>query len=112
MTVLPDKNDVTRLLVGYSNVRVLSIGKTMLSGVPAQTYEAQMSVGTPDGKLWSRGVFTTTLTTPDLSWTVGCTSQGSTLEEASKAFDHWQIELVKFPTSIKFLADDIKNDKP
>ena len=103
MLDLPDTNDVARSLASYSNVRVLSVGNATLSGVPAQTYNVRMSIGTPAGVQWIRGVTTTTMTVPDLNWTVTCGGQGRTLDEASKAFDHWQLEFMKFATYIKFL---------
>jgi len=100
----PDPNVIARgLASSFNNVRVLSANNTGLGGVPAQTYNVQYAVGTPAGEQWVRAVTTSTLTVPDVSWTVTCGGQGRTLAEAQRAFDYWQLEFVKFGTYIKFL---------
>ena len=100
----PDPDVIARGLAGsFSNVRVLSAVNSALSGVPAQTYNVQYSVGTPAGVQWVRGVTTTAMTVPDVSWSLTCGGQGRTLSEAQKAFDYWQLEFVKFATYVKFL---------
>lgn len=100
----PDPNVIARGLAGsFSNVRIISAGNTAVSGVPAQIYNVQYSVGTPAGVQWVRGVTTTAMTVPDVRWTLTCGGQGRTLDEAQKAFDYWQLEVVKFATFIKFL---------
>ena len=104
MLEAPEPEGITRALsVSFSNVRVISAGNGALSGIPAQTYNVQYSVGTPAGTQWVRSVSTTTMTVPDVSWTVTCGGQGRTLAEAQKAFEYWQLEFVKFLTFIKFL---------
>lgn len=104
MLETPDPEGIARgLSVSFGNVRVLSAGNGALSGIPAQTYNVQYSVGTPSGTQWVRSVSTTTMTVPDVSWTVTCGGQGHTVAEAQKAFDYWQLEFVKFLTFIKFL---------
>ena len=104
MLQAPDPSSIAQGLAGsYNNVRVISAGNAGLSGVPAQTYNVQYSVGSPAGEQWIRGVTTTALTVPDVSWTVACAGQGRTLAEAQKAFDYWQLEFVKFATYIKFV---------
>jgi hypothetical protein len=100
----PDPDIIARgLASSFNNVRVISAGNATLSGVPAQIYNVQYSVGTPAGVQWIRGVTTTAMTVPDVSWTLTCGGQGRTLAEAQKAFDYWQLEFVKFATFIKFL---------
>jgi len=100
----PDPDGIARGLAGnFANVRVISAGNASLSGMPAQIYNVSYSVGSPAGTQWIRSVSTTTMTSPDVSWTVTCGGQGHTLAEAQKAFDYWQTEFVKFPTFIKFL---------
>lgn len=100
----PDPKVIARnLSVSFENVRVISVGNGVLSGIPAHIYNVQHSVGTPIGIQWIRNVSTTTITVPGVSWTVGCSGQGRTLAEAQKAFDYWQLEFVKFRTFIKFL---------
>jgi hypothetical protein len=100
----PDPDAIARGLAGnFGNVRVISAGNAALSGMPAQTYNVYYSIGSPAGTQWIRSVSTTTMTAPDVSWTVTCGGQGHTLAEAQKAFDYWQMEFVKFPTFIKFL---------
>jgi len=98
----PEPEGITRALsVSFSNVRVISAGNGALSGIPAQTYNVQYSVGTPAGMQWVRSASTTTMTVPDVSWTVTSGGQGRTLAEAQKAFAYWQLEFVKFLTFIK-----------
>ena len=97
------KGFASSLSVTLSNVRVISAGYGALSRLPTQIYKVQYSTGTPSGKIWSLGVISTTISVPDIIWTVGCTGQGRTTAEAQKAFDYWQLELVAFPTFIKFL---------
>ncbi|MBV5343718.1 hypothetical protein JZU68_09005, partial [bacterium] len=100
----PNVDDIARgLSVSFSNVLVISVGSGTLSGVPAQAYNVQYSVGTPAGTQWVRSVSTSTMTVPDVSWTVTCCGQGSSVTEAQKAFDYWQLEFLKFLTFIKFL---------
>ncbi len=102
-----DSPDMTAMANGlastFNSVRVISASNTALSGVPAQIYNIQYSVGTPAGVQWVRAVITSTLTVPDVSWTLTCGGQGDTLAESHKAFDYWQIEFVKFATFIRFL---------
>lgn len=100
----PDPKVIARnLSASFENVRVISVGNGVLSGIPAHIYNVQYSVGTPTGIQWIRNVSTTTITVPGVSWTVGCGGQGRTLAEAQKAFDYWQLEFVKFRTFVKFL---------
>lgn len=104
MLEMPEPKDIAQALAGsFSNVRVISASNSMLSGVPAQTYNVQYSVGTSAGVQWVRGVTTTTMTVPDVSWTLTCGGQGRTLDDAQKAFSYWQLEFVKFATFIRFL---------
>lgn len=50
MLEAPAPEGITRALsVSFSNVRVISAGNGALSGIPAQTYNVQYSVGTPAG---------------------------------------------------------------
>ena len=104
MLEAPESVRITRgLSVSFSNVQVISAGNGALSGIPAQAYNVQYSVGTPAGTQWVRSVSTTAMTVPDVIWTVVCGGQGRTLAEAQKAFEYWQLEFVKFLTFIKFL---------
>ena len=87
----------------FANFSVISGQNGALSSLPAQRYKVQFSVGTPEGKQWGIGTFTTTISVPDIIWIVGCTGLGNTIAEAQKAFDYWQLEFGRFPTYVKFL---------
>lgn len=91
----------TQLAASYNNVRVFSSGKANISGYPAQLFNVQYSVGTPNGELWTRGIMVTTATTPGLIWVVGCGGLGFSPEEAQRSYSYWQSEIVRFPTNIK-----------
>jgi hypothetical protein len=102
MAAPPDPNKMaTHLSSNLNNVRVLSVGVVSVSGHPAQFYNVQYSVGTPDGDQWFRGTMVTTGTTPGLVWTTLCGALGKNLDEALKGYLYWQLEIVRFPTNIK-----------
>ena len=104
MLAKPDPEAIARHLASsFGNVRVISVGNSLLSGFPGQIYNVSYSVGSPAGPKLVRSVTTSTMTAPDVGWTVTCGGQGQTLAEAQKAFDYWQSEFVKFPTFIKFI---------
>jgi hypothetical protein len=85
----------------FNNVKVFSTGLASISGIPAQLFNVQYSVGTPSGEHWSRGIAVITATTPGLSWTITCGAHGKNLDEAQKGFSYWQSEIMRFPTNIK-----------
>jgi hypothetical protein len=104
MAELPDPNEMaSNLSSRFNNAKVLSVGVASISGHPAQLHNVQYSVGTPDGEQWSRGTMVTTMTTPGLSWTVGCSAMGTNLNEALKGYSYWQLEIVRFSTNIKIM---------
>jgi len=72
----------------FNNVRVLSIGAANVSGHPTQLYNVQYSVGTPGNESWVRGSWVTTVTTPGLTWTIGCGGLGASLNEALKGYSY------------------------
>ncbi len=102
MAEKPNPSEMTSQLSSrYNNVKVFSTGVASISGFPAQLVNAQYSVGTPSGELWTRGIAITTATTPGLMWVISCGAFGKSLDEAQKGFSYWQSEIVRFPTNIK-----------
>lgn len=102
MAVPPNPNAMeSQLSSRFNNVKVLSVGAASISGHPAQLYNVQYSVGTPDGEQWFRGIMVTAGTTPGLVWSISCGASGKTLNEALKGYKYWQSEIVRFPTNIK-----------
>lgn len=98
----PNPNEMAaQLSTSYNNVKVFSAGKSNISGYPAQIFNVQYSIGTPNGELWTRGIMVTTATTPGLMWVVGCGGLGYSPEESQRSYSYWQLDITKFPTNIK-----------
>jgi hypothetical protein len=98
----PNPNVIkSQLSSRFNNVKVLSVGVASISGHPAQLYNVQYSVGTPDGEQWFRGIIITAGTTPGLVWSISCGASGKNINEALKGYNYWQSEIVRFPTNIK-----------
>lgn len=98
----PNPNVIkSQLSSRFNNVKVLSVEVASISGHPAQLYNLQYSVGTPDGEQWFRGIIITAGTTPGLVWSIVCGATGKNINEALKGYNYWQSEIVRFPTNIK-----------
>jgi hypothetical protein len=102
MAAPPDLNQMaSHLSSNFNNVKVLSVGISSVSGHPAQLFNVQYSIGTPDGEQWIRGIMVTTATTPGLIWTTSCGALGKNIDDALKGYSYWQLDIIRFPTSIK-----------
>lgn len=102
MLEAPDAREIEQSLsMNFGNVRVLGIGRSLLSGHPAHIASVTYNMGTPNGPMWVRGVHITTGTTPGLAWTVSCGASGNSPQEAERSYRHWQSEIAKFPTYIR-----------
>jgi hypothetical protein len=99
MTAKEVQEDLAR---SYNNVKVLSIGRTVLAGFKAQAFKFEYSVGTPLGEMWATAVTTTAAVAPNVSWAISCGSTGKTISEARTSFSHWQMDFNAFPTNFKF----------
>ena len=99
MSQLPSKNEVeTELGLNWRNVKVESIGKTLLSGFPAQMIIFQH--GSKE-TYYTYAVSTTTAIAPNLTFSVICGGTGGSFENARSAFNYWRTEINIFPTTIK-----------
>ena len=99
----PPTTDEVREMLGAEvpDLEVLTVTTASLHSRPAHQAALRYTVVTPVGpaRAYGRVVMTAT---PGLTWTISCSGQGTTAEEAERNFAFWGLEIDALVASFRF----------